>query len=726
MLCAQSLNLKKYCLSYQKFCRIAHENPRISMSAVSSGAPPAITIDQLQTLQRLPRHPSQTELDELCVNTVRCLAMDAVQNAKSGHPGMPMGMAAAAYVLWTKHLKHNPANPKWVNRDRFVLSAGHGCMLLYSLLHLTGYDLPFDEIKKFRQWGSKTPGHPEYGHTAGVEVTTGPLGQGISNAVGMALAESYLAAYFNRENFPVIDYNIYVIAGDGCFMEGVSSEACSLAGTLGLNKLIVIYDDNHISIDGSTDLAFTEDVAKRYEAYGWFVQTVGGDGNDIASFERALLAAQNENARPSLIKLRTHIGYGSPNKHDTAEAHGSPLGDDEIRLTKKQLGWDPDNKLFVPDEALKVFRKEIEKGAAREAEWRSLFAKYERAHPELAREFKRAAERKLPENWETIWKENAPVFDPATQLATREAQGKTLDAIMPKLPLVLGGSADLTPSNNTKFKGSTDFSKTNRLGRYIRYGVREHGMGAIMNGIAVSEMVIPYGATFFCFTDYMRPSIRLAALSRYPTIFVYTHESIGLGEDGPTHQAVEHFASLRAMPGLIILRPADANETAYAWKFALEYRSGPVILATTRQKLPVLDQTKYAAAMNLSKGAYVLIGDERPQLLLLATGSEVSLALKAYEQLQSDGVRSRVVSMPSWELFEQQSDEYKESVLPSSVPARVAVEAGVKLGWERYIGTRGEFVGMSTFGMSAPVDAVFKGFGITPEAIVAAAKKVIA
>ncbi|MBX2990989.1 MAG: transketolase [Bacteroidetes bacterium] len=696
------------------------------MSSVSSGSSPSITIDQLDKLSKLPRHPSQTESDELCINTIRCLSIDAIQKAKSGHPGMPMGMAPAAYLLWSRHLKHNPRNPKWVNRDRFVLSAGHGCMLLYSLLHLTGYDLSFDEILNFRQWGSKTPGHPEYGHTPGVEVTTGPLGQGISNAVGMALAEKYLSAYFNRDGFPVIDYTIYVIAGDGCLMEGVSSEACSLAGTLGLNKLVVLYDDNHISIDGSTDLAFTEDSAKRYEAYGWFVQTVGGDGNDLDAIEKALIAARNENNRPSLIKLRTHIGYGSPNKHDTADAHGSPLGDDEIRLTKKQLGWDTGKKLFIPDEALAVFRKEVEKGATKEAEWNSLFAGYENAHPDLAREFKRATERKLPGNWEMIWKENVPKFDPATPLATREAQGKTLDAIMPKLPLVLGGSADLTPSNNTKFRGSTDFSKTNRLGRYIRYGVREHGMGAIMNGIAVSDMLIPYGATFFAFTDYMRPSIRLAALSKYPTIFVFTHESIGLGEDGPTHQAVEHFASLRAMPGLIILRPADANETAYAWKFALEHRDGPVVLATTRQKLPVLDQTKCASAANLSRGAYILIGEKNPHVLLLATGSEVSLAVKAYEQLSSEGIRARVVSMPSWELFEKQSGEYKESVLPPSVTARVAVEAGMKLGWERYIGQQGEFVGMTTFGMSAPVDAVFKGFGITAGAVVAAAKKVLA
>jgi transketolase len=668
--------------------------------------------------------------------------MDAVQKAKSGHPGMPMGMAPAAYWLWTKHLKHNPHNPKWVNRDRFVLSAGHGCMLLYSLLHLTGYDLSLDEIKNFRQWGSKTPGHPEYGHTPGVEVTTGPLGQGISNAVGIALAEKYLAAYFNRDGFPLIDYKVYVVVGDGCLQEGVSSEACSLGGHLGLDNLIVIYDDNHITIDGNTSLSFGEDVVKRYEAYGWFVQTVGGDGlpaarlnaeggqgqagNDMDAFHKAIVAAKQEKQRPSLIKLRTHIGYGSPNKQDSHDAHGSPLGDDEVALTKKRYGWDPEKKFVVPDEALRVFRREVDKGAQREAEWNALFVKYEEAHPDLAREFKRAADRKLPENWETIWKESVPTFDPLTSMATREAQGKILDALMPKLPLVLGGSADLTPSNNTRFKGVTDFSKTNRLGRYIRYGVREHGMGAIMNGIAVSDMLIPYGATFFGFTDYMRPAIRLAALSRYPVIFDYTHESIGLGEDGPTHQAVEHFASLRAMPGLIVLRPADANETAYAWKFALEHRSGPTVIALTRQKLPVLDQGKYGSAENVSQGAYVVVSADSPQLLLLATGSEVQLALKAYDQLNAEGVRARVISMPSWELFEMQSKEHKQRVLPPAVKARVAVEAGVKLGWERYIGDKGEFVGMSTFGASASAEAAFKGFGITVENVVAAARRTLA
>jgi transketolase len=599
-------------------------------------------------------------------------------------------------------------------------------MLLYSLLHLTGYDLSLEDIKSFRQWGSKTPGHPEYGHTPGVEVTTGPLGQGISNAVGMAIAEKYLAAYFDREGFPIVNYRVYVVAGDGCLQEGVSSEASSLAGHLGLNNLIVIYDDNRITIDGNTSLSFGEDVAKRFEAYGWFVQTVGGDGNDMAAFEKALTTAQGEAGRPSLIKVRTHIGFGSPNKQDSHDAHGSPLGEEEIILTKKRYGWDPEKKFFIPAAALAVFRKEVEKGEKREREWDAMFEKYRNAQPVLAREFKRASERQLPEDWDKLWKESLPTFDPAVPLATREAQGKILDALMPKLPLVLGGSADLTPSNNTRFKGAVDFSRTNRAGRYIRYGVREHGMGAIMNGIAVSDMLVPYGATFFCFTDYMRPTIRLAALSRYPVIFDFTHESIGLGEDGPTHQAVEHFASLRAMPGLIVLRPADAHETAHAWKFALEHRTGPVVLALTRQKLPVLDQTKYGSAENVSKGGYVLASANTPAVLLLATGSEVSLAIRAYEQLAAAGVSARVVSMPSWELFEMQSNNYKESVLPAGIEARVAVEAGVKMGWERYIGAKGEFVGMTSFGASAPGDAAFKNFGITVESVVAAARRVLA
>ncbi|MCK5572574.1 MAG: transketolase, partial [Bacteroidetes bacterium] len=507
--------------------------------AVSRAPEADRTLKAPRKAERLPRHPSLSDLDELCINTIRCLSMDAVQKAKSGHPGMPMGVAPAAYTLWTRFLKHNPRNPRWVNRDRFVLSAGHGCIMLYSLLHLTGYDLSLDDIKNFRQWGSKTPGHPEYGHTPGVEVTTGPLGQGISNSVGMAIAEKYLKRYFNRDGFPIIDYTIWVIAGDGCLEEGVSSEASSLAGHLGLDNIIVVYDDNRITIDGSTALSFSENVSARYEAYGWFVQSVGGDGNDMAAFETAVQKALAEKERPSLIKLRTHIGYGSPNKQDSHDAHGSPLGDEEIALTKTRYGWDPGKKFFVPEEVRKHFRQEVEKGRRRETEWNDLLGRYREAFPGLARELERAADRLLPENWPAIWAESLPDFDLLKPMATREAQGKILDALMPKLPLVIGGSADLTPSNNTRFAGAQDFSKSDRSGRYIRYGVREHGMGAIMNGIALSDLLIPYGATFFVFSDYMRPTVRLAALSKYPTIFVYTHDSIGLGEDGPTHQAVE-------------------------------------------------------------------------------------------------------------------------------------------------------------------------------------------
>jgi len=668
---------------------------------------------------------STATFEKTCIDTIRFLAVDAVQKANSGHPGMPMGMAPAAYVLWTEFLKYNPRNPKWVNRDRFVLSAGHGCMLLYSLLHLTGYDLPLDELKNFRRWGSRTPGHPEYGHTPGVEVTTGPLGQGIANAVGMAIAGKYLAKRYNRDDFRLLHYRIFVVAGDGCMMEGVSSEASSLAGHLKLDNLIVVYDDNHISIDGNTALSFDEDVAKRYEAYGWFVQTVGGDGNDMNAFRAAIGAARKERDRPSLIKLRTHIGYGSPHRQDTPEAHGQPLGDDEVALTKRRYGWDPEKKFYVPPEVAEYMHGQVAKGKALEEKWDALFDRYASRYPSEAEEFRRAASRQLPADWEKICRESVPAFDVAAPVATREAQGKLLDALMPKLPLVIGGSADLTPTNNTRFKGAVDFNPAHREGRYIRYGVREHAMGAVMNGMSVSDMVIPYGGTFFVFSDYMRPALRLASLSKYPVIFVYTHDSIGLGEDGPTHQAVEHLASLRAMPGLITIRPSDATETMAAWKFALEHRSGPVALALTRQKLPVIDRTKFAAAHNLERGGYILIGAPDPSLILIGTGSEVSLALSAYETLNAEGVKARVVSLPSWELFENQPDAYRESVLPAVVTARVGVEAGVKLGWERYIGMRGEFVGMRSYGASAPVEDVFKGFGITAGAVVDAARKVL-
>ena len=679
-----------------------------------------------QTTSPLPRHSGVSELDDLSINTIRCLCIDAIQKANSGHPGITMGMAPAAYALWTRHMKHDPADPKWVNRDRFVLSAGHGCMLLYAMLHLTGYPLTLEDIKQFRQMGSLTPGHPEYGHTPGVELTTGPLGQGISSAVGMAIAEKYLAAYYNRDGFPVIDYKVDVIAGDGCLQEGVSSEASSLAGHLGLDNLIVIYDDNHITIDGSTSLSFSEDVAARYEAYGWFVQTVGGDGNDLVALEKALIVAKAEKNRPSMIKMRTHIGWGSPNKQDTHDAHGSPLGPPEVALTKQRYGWDPEKSFFIPDAALAQFRACVPAGAKAHGEWSAMFARYAQAHPDLAKMFENAAARRLPEGWEELWRTAAPAFEAGISMATREAQGKILDAIMPKLPMVIGGSADLTPSNNTRFKGAVDFLRENRAGRYLRFGVREHAMGAILNGIAVSDLLTPYGATFFCFVDYMRASVRLAALSRYPSIFVYTHDSIGLGEDGPTHQAVEHFASLRAMPGLIVLRPSDANETRAAWKFALEHRTGPVVLALTRQKLPVIDRTKHAPAENLTRGAYVVCEGTAPKVILIGTGSEVALALSAHATLAAAGISSRVVSMPSWELFEQQPAAYRDQVLPPSIAARVAVEAGVRMGWERYLGAKGIFIGMEGYGTSAPYEAAYKHFGITADAVVEAARRTLA
>ena len=660
-----------------------------------------------------------SELDELCVQTIRFLSLDAIQKAKSGHPGMPMGMAAAAYTLWMRHLRHNPANSKWPNRDRFVLSAGHGSMLLYSLLYLTGYDVSVDELKNFRQWGSKTAGHPEYGETPGVEVTTGPLGQGLANAVGMAIAEKYLAARYNRDDFNIFDYNIYVIAGDGCLQEGVGAEACSLAGHLCLDNLIVIYDDNRITIDGDTSLAFTEDRSARYEAYGWHVQIVGGDGDDMEAFEKAIENAKAEKGRPSFIQFRSHIGYGSPNFQDNCAAHGSPLGGDEIKLIKKNFGWNPERNFHVPEKVLKHTRQAVEKGKKIEQAWHDKFTEYAKAYPDLGRAITDAQAKKLSINLDEI----LPKFEAGASIATRKASGATLDAIMPRLPLVLGGSADLTPSNNTRFKGAEAFQKDNRAGRYIHYGVREHAMAAIMNGIAVSDLLIAYGGTFLSFADYMRPAIRIAAMSGYPTIFVFTHDSIGLGEDGPTHQPVEQIASLRAIPNLVVIRPADANETAYAWKYALEHRDGPVALIFTRQGLGVLDQEKFAIASNLEKGAYVLVGEADSEVLLLATGSEVQLAIKAYAQLGAEGIKARVVSMPSWELFERQDKHYHDSVLPGDVKARVGIEAGVRQGWDKWLGDKGVFVGMSSFGKSAPGTVCFEKFGITAEKVVEAAKK---
>ena len=657
--------------------------------------------------------------DKACVDTIRFLAADGVQKANSGHPGMPIGMAPTAYVLWTKVLRHNPTDPQWPNRDRFILSAGHGSMLIYSLLHLTGYNMTLDDLKSFRQWGSKTAGHPEYDPHLGIEVTTGPLGQGISNGVGMAIAQKYLATTFNRDGFKIIDYRIFTIAGDGCMQEGLSSEASSLAGHLGLDNLTVIYDDNHITIDGNTDLSFTEDVARRYKAYGWNVIEVPGDGNDLEAIEKAIKRAKACKGRPTIIKLRTHIAFGSPNKHDTSEAHGAPLGEDEVKLMKQAFGWDPNKTFHVPDEVYTRMRQCIDTGKKAQAAWQRMFKRYAKQYPDLAAQFQDALAGKLPIDIDEV----LPKFDPAKPMATRQASGKVLNAVMPKLPLVLGGSADLTPSNNTRFDGAKDFQKGSYDGRYLRFGVREHAMGAILNGIAVSGLVRAYGATFLVFSDYMRGAVRVAAMAKYPTIFVWTHDSIGVGEDGPTHQPVEHVAALRAIPNLLVFRPADANETAQSWRYILRHRDTASAILLTRQNLPVLDQAKYGAATGVTRGAYVLVKADRPDVLLLATGSEVSIALAAAEKLAAEGIKAQVVSMPCWQLFERQPQSYKDEVLPPTCRARVAVEAQVELGWHKWLGDKGIFIGMSSFGASGPFKTCYEKFGITADAVVAAAKR---
>jgi len=661
-------------------------------------------------------------LDQLCINTIRTLSMDGVQKANSGHPGMPMGTAPLAYILWTRFLRHNPENPRWHNRDRFVLSAGHGSMLLYSLLHLTGYDLPLEELQRFRQWQSKTPGHPEVGHTPGVEMTTGPLGQGFATGVGMAIAQKYLAARYNKTDFPVVDYHIHGIVSDGDLMEGVSSEAASLAGHLKLGNIIYLYDDNHISIDGSTELSFTEDVAKRFEAYGWHVQTVS-DGNDLDAIDSAIKTALSVPDRPHLIKIRTHIGFGSPNKQDTAEAHGSPLGEEEVKLTKQNLGWDPEKHFHIPESALRHFRSAIDRGRRIEADWQILFETYRKQFPDLAGQLERARALDYGEEW----KKALPVFGPESQMATREASGKVLNALVPHLPMLMGGSADLAPSNNTFLKGIPVFQSKSFDGRNFHFGVREHAMGSILNGLALTEGIIPYGGTFLVFSDYMRPPIRLAALMGIRPIYIFTHDSIGLGEDGPTHQPIEQIAALRSIPNITVIRPADANETAGAWKFAIEHTSGPVALALTRQKLPTLDRTKHPSADGLMRGAYALTHESgTPHVILIASGSEVSVALAAADALAKEKIATRVVSMPSWELFEKQSREYKERVFPSGVKRRIAIEAGSPMGWERYVGDGGDIIGISAFGASAPYQTLMMEYGFTVQNVVSKAKAMLA
>ena len=654
-----------------------------------------------------------TRLDQLCINTIRTLAMDAVQKANSGHPGLPMGMADVAYVLWTRFLKHNPANPGWPNRDRFVLSAGHGSMLLYSLLHLTGYDLPLEELKSFRQWGSRTPGHPEYGLTPGVETTAGPLGQGFANGVGMAMAERFLAATFNRPGFPIFDHYTYAIVSDGDLMEGISHEAASLAAHLGLGKLVYLYDDNGISIEGSTDITFTEDVPARFRAYSWHVQEV--DGYDLKGIEAAVRSAQEEMERPSLIVCHTHIAYGSPNKQDKASAHGEPLGEEEVRLTKEALGWPATAHFLIPDEALAVFRQAVEQGREAEARWRETFERYRAAYPDEAAQLEALWAGKLPEGWTDVLPTSSSESGP---MATRQASGAVLNALAPVLPTLVGGSADLAPSNNTLLKGYPDFQQATPAGRNLHFGVREHAMGAILNGLALHGGVLPYGGTFLVFADYMRPAVRLAAMMHLPVVYVWTHDTVWIGEDGPTHQPIEHLAALRAIPNLTIIRPADANETAGAWRVALERRAGPTGLALTRQKLPVLFETNRDAAKKVARGAYVLVDSSGiPDVILIGAGSEVHLALGARDLLAQKGIAVRVVSMPSWELFDAQPAAYRESVLPPQVTARLAIEAGVTQGWARYVGPAGDVMGLERFGASAPYKVLMEKFGFTAEAV---------
>jgi transketolase len=661
------------------------------------------------------RTMTQDKLDQLCINTLRTLAMDAVQKANSGHPGMPMGAAPMAYVLWTRFLKHNPANPDWPDRDRFVLSAGHGSMLLYSLLHLTGYDLPLEQLQNFRQWGSRTAGHPEYGLTPGVETTTGPLGQGFANGVGMAIAERFLAEHFNRPGHTIVDHYTYAIVSDGDLMEGVASEAASLAGHLRLGKLIYLYDDNHISIEGSTDLTFTEDVERRFKAYGWHVQRVD-DGNHLAAITAAIQAAQAVTEQPSLIMVRTHIAYGSPGKQDTAEAHGAPLGKEEVQRTKENLGWPTEPPFYIPDEVLPRFREAMERGQAWEAEWQARFEDYAAEYPQLADEWQTALGGQLPVGWDA----DLPDFIPADgPLATRKVSGQVLNAIAPHLPTLLGGSADLAPSNNTLLKQYDSITGDDFGGRNLHFGVREHAMGSIANGMTVHGGLIPYTGTFLVFSDYMRPPIRLAAMMDLPVNFIFTHDSVWLGEDGPTHQPIEQLAALRAIPNLIVLRPADATETVEAWRVALIHRDGPVALALTRQKLPVLDRTELADASGVARGAYVLADaeDKQPHIILIATGSEVHLALEARKQLAEQGVKARVVSMPSWELFDQQPQTYRDQVLPPTDIVRLAIEAGVPQGWQRYVGLSGDVISLNRFGASAPYKTLMEKVGFTAENI---------
>ncbi len=666
---------------------------------------------------------SPTELESKAINTIRFLAADAVQKANSGHPGLPMGCAAIAYTVWTRHLRFNPRNPSWPDRDRFILSGGHGSMLLYALLHLTGYNVSLEDLQNFRQWDSITPGHPEYGTTPGVETTTGPLGQGFSNGVGMAIAEAHLASLYNKPGYTLIDHHVYAIVTDGDLMEGVASEAASLAGHLQLGKLIYLYDDNRITIDGSTDLAFTEDRGLRFTAYGWQVLHVE-DGNDVEAIDTAIQEA-HQDPRPSLIICRTHIGYGLPTRQDTNKAHGEPPGDEELDGAKEKLGWPVEPRFYIPDDVLDFFRQAIERGNGLEEDWRAQFDAYRQEFPELAGELERRLDGRLPDGWDA----DLPVFpaDPKG-MATRAASGKTINALASRLPELIGGSADLAPSNNTWINDSPAFSAETPQGRNFHFGVREHGMGAVVNGMVLHGGVIAYGGTFLVFSDYMRPALRLSALSHYPSIWVYTHDSVGLGEDGPTHQPVEQLAALRAIPDLVIIRPADANETTAAWRVAVSRRDGPTVLALTRQAVPTLDRAILADASELARGAYVLadIGDRKPEIILMASGSEVALIVDAGFRLAAEGVNVRMVSFPSWELFAAQEGSYCDTVLPPEIKTRLAVEAGVSQGWERWVGKDGAIIALDHYGASAPYKTIFQHFGLTADAVVTKALSMLA
>lgn len=658
-------------------------------------------------------------IEQLGINTVRVLSADAVQKANSGHPGTPMGLAAMGHVLWTRFMNYNPKDSQWPNRDRFILSCGHACMLQYSYLYLTGYDLTLDDIKDFRQLHSKTAGHPEYGLLDGIEATTGPLGQGFANGVGMGIGQQYLAHRYNKPDFKLFDYNIYTICSDGDIMEGVASEAASLAGHLKLGHLIYLYDDNNITIEGDTSLAFNEDVTKRFQGYGWHVQSVD-DGNDIEAISAAIENAKKETQRPSLIRVRTQIGYGSPNKVDTAAAHGSPLGKDEVRLVKEGFGFNPDESFVVSEEVLEYYRKKGVERSEKETGWKEMFEQYKAKYPAEAAEYEAARKGELPAGWN----KDLPVVEPAEKgMSTRSASGIMLNAIADKLPMLIGGSADLAPSNNTELKGYESFTNTNHSGRNFHFGIREHAMGSVLNGMALTKGIIPYGATFLIFSDYMRPPIRLAAIMNIRPVFIFTHDSIGLGEDGTTHQPVEQLIGLRSVPNLMVLRPADANETVQAWRVALEHKTGPVALILSRQNLPIIDQQKYTKATNLERGAYILSDvDGTPDLILIGSGSEVHLLIEAQEKLKSESINARVVSFPCWELFDEQDDEYKESVFPRSVRKRLAVEAGSPLGWCKYTTDEGAVIGVTKFGESAPGEVLMEEYGFSVKNVIEKAK----